>query len=218
LLHGADSPPIKAPDIPQTASKVSQSPSPTPIDSLDVLSIDQAYQSLYRPDLVREKLSGDTRGLVRNAASQLDLNKIIASGSAPAVWFTLLGREAGATTVESVNVSAQGEIAARGGGVGPVEWRINGVTVAIDRPAADAPYPLRLTRNLTLDPGPNRIELTAYNGADLVASLPSTLIVVAPQPAATEPGLSGTAVKPRLFAVVAGVNTYADPRIRLQLR
>jgi hypothetical protein len=41
LLHGADSPPIKAPDILQTASKVSQSPfwmpirgpTPTPIDT-----------------------------------------------------------------------------------------------------------------------------------------------------------------------------------------
>jgi hypothetical protein len=30
LLHGADSPPIKAPDIPQTASKVSQSQFCTP--------------------------------------------------------------------------------------------------------------------------------------------------------------------------------------------
>jgi hypothetical protein len=32
LLHGADSPPIKTPDILQTASKVSQSQSSTPID------------------------------------------------------------------------------------------------------------------------------------------------------------------------------------------
>jgi hypothetical protein len=32
LLHGADSPPIKAPDIPQTASKVSQSQIWEPID------------------------------------------------------------------------------------------------------------------------------------------------------------------------------------------
>ena len=33
LLHGADSPPIKAPDIPQTASKVSQSQIWEPIDT-----------------------------------------------------------------------------------------------------------------------------------------------------------------------------------------
>src|SRR6185503_17948632 len=34
LLHGADSPPIKAPDIPQTASKVSQSQICRPIDKV----------------------------------------------------------------------------------------------------------------------------------------------------------------------------------------
>jgi hypothetical protein len=34
LLHGADSPPIKAPRTPQTASKVSQSQFCAPIDNL----------------------------------------------------------------------------------------------------------------------------------------------------------------------------------------
>ena len=34
-------------------------------------------------DLVREKLAGDPRGLVRAAVSSLDLTKTVASGEAP---------------------------------------------------------------------------------------------------------------------------------------
>jgi type IV secretion system protein TrbJ len=42
LLHGVDSPPIKTPEISQTASKVSQSPNPTPIHSQTLISNAQA--------------------------------------------------------------------------------------------------------------------------------------------------------------------------------
>ena len=53
------------------------------VRGLEVWPIDQFYQTLYRPDLVREKLSGDQRGLVREAASRLDLAKVLESGDAP---------------------------------------------------------------------------------------------------------------------------------------
>ena len=51
------------------------------VNGLQTVTVDQLYQSLFRPDLVREKLAGDPRGLVREAAANLDLNKVIASGS-----------------------------------------------------------------------------------------------------------------------------------------
>ena len=35
----------------------------------EAFAIDQFYQALYRPDLVREKIAGDPRGLVRAAAA-----------------------------------------------------------------------------------------------------------------------------------------------------
>ncbi len=49
---------------------------------MEVFSVDQVYQALYRPDLVREKLAGDPQGKVREAAAKLDLNKVVASGAA----------------------------------------------------------------------------------------------------------------------------------------
>src|SRR6202030_1022990 len=55
------------------------------VRGFETVGIDQVYQALYRPDLVREKLAGDPRGSVREAAAKLDLGKVLASGSAPAV-------------------------------------------------------------------------------------------------------------------------------------
>ena len=51
------------------------------VRGLEVYSINQFYQSLYRPDLVREKLSRDPQGKVKEAASKLDLAKELVSGS-----------------------------------------------------------------------------------------------------------------------------------------
>jgi WD40 repeat protein/uncharacterized caspase-like protein len=196
------------------------------VRGFETIGIDQVYQSLYRPDLVREKLAGDSRGLVRDAAARLDLDKVIASGSAPDVQLTLPARALGPVSVDGNNISPEAEITDRGGGVGRIEWRVNGLTVGIDAPPANSPSPLRLTRSLRLDPGDNAIEVTAYNGANLIASVPVRLSVAAPAaaPAApsqqsapgTPPAVSPVAAaKPRLFLLVAGVNDYADRRFRL---
>ena len=61
----------------------------TLVHGLQWYAVKQFYQSLFRPDLVREKLAGDSRGLVRDAAAQLDLNRVVASGDAPDVRLTL---------------------------------------------------------------------------------------------------------------------------------
>jgi len=199
------------------------------VNGVETVSIDQVFQTLFRPDLVREKLAGDPRGLVRAAATNLDLNKVIASGVAPDVRVTLPGRGLSGT-VDGTTVSTEAEITDRGGGIGRVEWRINGVTSGVDNPAASAAgQPLRLTRSLALDPGSNEISVMAYNGANLIASVSARLAVTAPQPGAvplgpapsaptpgaTPPPASISPVKPRLFMVVAGVNAYADRRITL---
>jgi WD40 repeat protein/uncharacterized caspase-like protein len=198
------------------------------VRGFEVTGIDQLYQSLYRPDLVRDKLAGDPRGLVREAAAQLDLNKAIASGNAPDVRVTLPGRSLGQGNVDGSDVSAEAEISERGGGIGRVEWRVNGVTSGVDNAAAPATgQPVRLTRSLALNPGDNTIEVLAYNSANLIASVPARVNVVAQlaspsigpsqpaAPSATPAPAPVAATKPRLFVVVAGVNEYADKRFRL---
>jgi hypothetical protein len=145
------------------------------VRGFSVVGLDQLYQSLYRPDLVSAKLNGDPRGLVRQAAAQLDLTKVIASGDAPDVRVTVPGRSVGSLTIDGTSAAAEAEITDRGGGIGRIEWRVNGVTVGVDTPATGAPSPLRLMRSLALDSGDNAIEVTAYNGANLVASVAARL-------------------------------------------
>ncbi len=194
------------------------------VRGFETFGIDQFYQALYRPDLVREKLAGDPRGLVRQAAAQLDLNRVIASGNAPDVRLILPGRGLGTSASDGDNVTAEAEIADRGGGIGRVEWRVNGVTTGIDTPA-NSPSPVRLSRRLALDPGGNSIEVVAYNAANLVASVPARAnvtaqaappAVVPAQPTApAAPPAVPVAEKPRLFVMVAGVDDYAEKRIKL---
>jgi WD40 repeat protein/uncharacterized caspase-like protein len=184
-----------------------------------LVDIDQIYQSLYRPDLVREKLTGDPRGLVREAATTLDLNKVIGSGNAPDVRATLPGLRLGTADLQ---VTVDAEVTDRGGRVGRVEWRVNGVTTGIDNPAPPvAGQVVRLTRVLSLDVGDNIIEVTAYNGSNLIASAPSRISVAAQAPISAP--VPGAAIQgqppvqgPRLFVLAAGSDKYADRRFQLQ--
>jgi WD40 repeat protein/uncharacterized caspase-like protein len=194
------------------------------VHGLNVWSIDQFYQSLYRPDLVREKLAGDPHGLVKAAAAQLDLDKVVASGGAPGVRLSLPGRSLSSATIEGTSTVAEAEITDRGGGIGRIEWRVNGVTAGVDTPSSGAGSPLRLTRNLALDVGNNTIEVLAYNSANLIASVPARVAITAQSTApaapsqapATAPDLApAKETKPRLFVLVAGINDYADHRFKL---
>ena len=179
------------------------------VQGMEVYSIDQVYQSLYRPDLVREKLAGDPRGLVREAAAQLDLSRVIGSGNVPGL--TIASPLNGAQ-VTGGQIAAEVDMTDRGGGIGRVEWRVNGVTVGIDTPPAPpAGQPLRLTRGLSLDLGNNTIEVVAYNGANLVAAVPVRVAITAP----ATPGQVAAAQQPRLFVIAAGLDEYADSRFEL---
>ena len=194
------------------------------VRGLETFAISQLYQSLYRPDLVREKLAGDPRGLVRQAAADLDLGKVSASGNAPDVRVTVPGR--GLNNTANTQMVAEAEITDRGGGVGRVEWKVNGVTAGIDNPdQAAGGAPLRLTRSLVLDTGDNRIEVVAYNSANLIASAPGQLNVTAQSAPSTAPGVVPSAAPPasataaaggRLYVLAAGSDNYADQRFRLQ--
>ena len=172
------------------------------VRGLEVFSFDQFYQALYRPDLVREKLAGDPRNLVREAAARIDLGKVLASGNAPMV--TLASPRDGDRSATD-QVRAEVEIAPRDGGVGRVEWRVNNVTVALD----EAPSAGRLSRSLPLDFGENIIEVTAYNGPNLVASRPARALVEGPSAASSS-------ARARLFVLTVGVNEYASESLKLR--
>jgi hypothetical protein len=170
-----------------------------------VFGIDQFYQTLYRPDLVREKLAGDPDGKVREAAARLDLAKLIDSGRVPSV--AIVSHKAQDTSPTDL-VTVEARIVDRGGGIGRAEWRINGITVGVVEPAAaPAGQPVVLKQAMALDPGDNAIELTAYNSANLVASVPGRARI-------TWTGSEPTA-RPRLYVLAVGINDYLDGNLKL---
>jgi WD40 repeat protein/uncharacterized caspase-like protein len=183
------------------------------VRGLEVYSIDQFYNQLYRPDLVRERLAGDPQGKVRDAAARLDLTKAVASGRAPRVAIT--GPAAGGK-VQGEQFDAEAEIADQGGGIGKIEWRVNGVTLGIEdrgfkrvdqaaAPPGEAKS-IKVTRALALTPGENKIAVLAYNEAGLIASEPAEITVTSVQQASQ---------KPNLYVLAVGVNDYWDGALRL---
>lgn len=171
----------------------------------DTIGVQQVYQALYRPDLVKEKLAGDPKGLVRNAAQRLDLTRVVDSGPSPDIRVSQLPASSG-----QPEIFVPAGIFDRGGGIGRVEWRVNGITSGIDdTPAASSSQTLNLSRNLALDPGPNVIEIVAYNRSNLVSSAPLRVTVQGPPLALPDPS------RTRLFVLAAGLDNYADKKFQL---
>lgn len=180
----------------------------------EIIGIDQLYQSLYRPDLVQQKLAGDPKGLVREAAAKLDVARLLDSGVVPKV--ALVSHRPGDKVATDL-VTVEADIADQGGGVGRIEWRLNGLTIGIidtltpggDRGALTVNRSNGgLRQDIYLDPGPNLIEVVAYNRANLVASIPARVRL--------ERQGGGETRRPRLFVLAIGVDDYFDSRLILK--
>ncbi len=167
------------------------------VQGLDVYSVDQFYRSLYNPDLVREKLAGDPNGAVREAAAKLDLTKAVATGRAPDVTIT----QAPLTSSDQY-VAIEATIIDKGGGVGRMEWRNNGVVLALNKPRG-GDHVVTLRRHLALAPGENRIEVVVYNSQGIIASTPAQVTVTSTR--------SKSNKLPSLYVLAAGVNDYLKP-------
>jgi hypothetical protein len=173
------------------------------VRGLEVFSIDQFYQVLYRPDLVREKLAGDPDGKVKDAAAKLDLAKLLDSGRVPKVAITS-HKAIDASPSDLLNLEAT--VTDQRGGIGRAEWRINGTTVGLLEKGIPRQV-ISLKKSIALDPGENTIELVVYNGQNLVASIPARTKVLW---TGTEP-----TVPPRLHVLAIGINDYWDGKLKL---
>jgi WD40 repeat protein len=176
------------------------------VNGLDVVSIDQVFQNLFRPDLVREKLAGDPLGKVREAAAKLDLAKILASGAPPAIRIV---EPSDRRPAPEDHAAVKVELTARDGGIGRVEWRVDGVTRAVDSNTQNvaAGATIQLDHAFPLEKGDNAIDIVAYNAKGLLASAPVQVTI-------HWDGVAG-ATPPRLFVFAIGINDYYDSRLRL---
>lgn len=169
------------------------------VRGVEVTTIGQVHQSLLNPDLVRQTLAGDPEGEVKRAAEVVNLDKVLDAGPPPAV--AILSHKPGShSTKDLVTVAAR--VTDRGKGIGRIEWRINGVTAGV-MSAPDGVGPdHEVTQELALDPGNNQIEVIAYEGRNLLASLPAQTTIVYDGPA--------DLAKPKLYVLAIGINDYVD--------
>ena len=169
------------------------------VRGLEVTAIGQVHQSLFNPDLVREALAGDPDGEVKHAAEVINLEKVLDAGPPPAVAIT--SHEPGSRLGKDL-VTVAARITDFGKGIGRIEWRVNGVTAGVMSAPQGAGPDYEVSQELALDPGENRIEVIAYEGRNLLASLPAQTTIVYDGPA--------DATKPKLFVLAIGVNKYVD--------
>lgn len=178
----------------------------------EVYAMDQFYDALYRPDLVREKLKGDPEGLVAAAAERLGLSRLLAGGAPPRV--AIVSPEPGASDRRDVEVSA--EIRDEGGGIGRTVWTLNGVTVGAQQRddrglggtvGEPGPSTWKLSKLLTLSPGKNVIQVAAFNQRNEILSDPATI----------ELGLSDSiSTPPSLYVLTVAVDKYRDRALWLR--
>ena len=178
------------------------------VQGLDVMSIEQVYDALYRPDLVRAALAGDPDGTVAAAAAMLDLEKIVATGLPPRI-VGLHSLDGDAVEGDSAIVSL--EIEERDGGLGRVEWQVNGTTQGVEsrglaRKEVAQAKTTGIRKRVLLVPGTNVISAVVYNEANLVASDPVAITITSTQAAVS---------RPKLHVLAAGVNDYYDSRLQL---
>jgi hypothetical protein len=173
------------------------------VRGLESNNVEQVWQSLFNPDLVREKLAGDRNGEVTKAAQIIDLEKVLNSGPAPSVAITSPA-EGSTSPGDLVTVTALVED--KGKGIGRLEWRVNGITAGVEAKAAEPGTKYTLARELALEPGDNVVELVAYNASNLLASLPARTII----------RFAGTvnATKSTLHVLAIGINAYDGARAR----
>jgi WD40 repeat protein len=179
------------------------------VRGLEVYSIDQFYDTLHRPDLVQQKLAGDPQGLVKAAAAKLDLDKVATSGGTPSVSIA----NPSSTTVSDAQVVIEATVTDQGGGIGRVEWRNNKKTIDLDTASGAASSTsgrsITLKKTVPLVNGDNVIEIKAYNGQNLIESVPVQITV-----RRTEQAQAMTQ-RPQLYVLAVGVNDYWDSKLHL---
>ena len=175
-----------------------------PRQEAEFVKLAQLYDVAYRPDLIRLAYAGQaatTEAIRRGDA--VDPRTRLVRGLPPRVAIT--ASVAADRRSATINTSVE----ERGGGIGKLLYRVNGVLVAIERRGEQAPRGSAVTvqarRTVPLRNGPNQIEVVALDNADQLES--SAVTTVAEGKAEIRPG--------RLWAVVVGINDYADPALRL---
>lgn len=137
------------------------------------VEVAQLKEPFYRPDLIAGRLNDNDAEIQQALAEIGDVRQILAGGLPPALaWQDEIKQEIVESPHQTLKVTADD----RGGGIGRVEFRVNGVLMnrakgrfhEVQGPEGQRIY----TQPVTLGDGENLIEVTIYNRNGGVASKP----------------------------------------------
>ncbi|OLB69096.1 MAG: hypothetical protein AUI16_29815 [Alphaproteobacteria bacterium 13_2_20CM_2_64_7] len=171
------------------------------LPSLKVISARRLTAALARPDLVEAMLRDDSLGEVASAEKKIGLGQITSTDVVPTVSAKASGLDSRGRLIVTATITPQQAF-----GVGRIIWRRNDALVASDEVLARGSDELRFVKAITLDPGPNKIEIVATEATGRVASEAFILEVSGPHLADS---------LGRLFVISIGIDNYEDHRLRL---
>ncbi len=173
-------------------------------DAATFLAIDRLYREYYRSDLVTAALGGASPGK-KPVGDQPDIQDVLRQARPPNLSILeVCGVDAVAGATGCVSPKAATgtrgsapllttlerhdtvEIVVRaksnGAGIGRLEVRRNGASLAAEGEAIGGQDTNIVKRRISLTPGENRIEVVAFDSSDRIASEPATVVLEGPLP------------------------------------
>jgi len=160
----------------------------------EFVAVERLYEDFYRPDLVARKLTESDRGrFLTELVAIGDVRALLAVSSAPEI--RILAPADGAR-FPAAEAKLRLKLSDRGGGIGRIRVRLNGVTVAF---ATGVGADGILEQPLRLAPGENRLEISAFDADNQLESQAAVLSVHGP----ADPAAPAT-----VHVLVIGVGDY----------
>jgi len=170
----------------------------------EFVAVDQLYDVFYRPDLLVRRIKGDEQAITEAVNRIGNVDEILAAGLPPEI--ELVGPEQ--ENVRDPVYRHAFRVTDRGGGIGRIEYRIDGAVVGEETRGEELKRPGGvMMRPLELSPGKHVIEQTIYTSDDKVASRTVRRQVTYQAPKVE---------RPRLYGLLVGIDAYRDSDLTLR--
>jgi WD40 repeat protein len=188
---------------PEGASLVGYHLNQGPASSAEWIGINQLFDVFFRPDILARALDSDVRSTALAALGQIgDVRKVLASGLPPSVTIVAADSSNG-----SDEVTLRLRLADRGGGIGKIVYRINGVEIDGRNEVPSVAGSGEVKVKIGVPPGRTEIGVSAFTRSGRIESPASrTILEISPE----------SEVPPSLHVLSVGVTNYRDHRFKLK--
>ena len=147
----------------------------------DYVGVDQLFDLYYRPDLLALKFEGGHKEEIESVLEKIKIDKILSGGMPPLIKVFSPATD---SNIKERDIVLKIGLTDRGGGIGKIVYRINGVTIGTEENNRGiklvgndrkSTKPVIFKKQITLQPGNNFITITAYNEKNEIESRPVSI-------------------------------------------